>query len=80
MLQVRDGDVQEILQLLGYTQIFHDRLGLSAKVAINAEGRFSVNMGHLKVGFWERGLASWRMTVISGRTEKVDNTLISSLE
>lgn len=43
--------VEQILELLGNTEVFHHPLALCAEEAINSQGGLCVDAGHLEVVF-----------------------------
>jgi hypothetical protein len=49
MFQIGYWDVQQILQFLGYAEVFHDSFSLFAEVPVDAECCLGVNVRHFEV-------------------------------
>lgn len=52
MFEIRDGYVEDVLQLLRDAEVFDDVFGLLTEVAVDGERLFSVDVGHFEVVFY----------------------------
>jgi len=58
VLQVRHGNVKQILKFLGHAKIFNDEFRLFAEVAIDLQRFLCIDMRHLKIIFYVRKMNS----------------------
>ena len=59
MFEIRNLDIENVVQFLRYSQIGNDLLRILAERLVDLEGNRGVRVGHFEVVFCELKLARW---------------------
>jgi hypothetical protein len=49
MFQIRYWNIQQILEFLGYAEVFDDTFSLFAEVSVDAQSCLGVDVGHFEI-------------------------------
>lgn len=75
MFQTRDGYIEDILKLLCHAEKFDCKFRLFAKMSIDSEGLFGIDMRHLEIMFYMGSSNDKRPR--DARAQRLPRTLIT---